>query len=39
MAEEKLTKKEILDRLKDPNLSSEEKDKLIEMLYEGIDIK
>ena len=36
---EKLSKEEILERLRDPDLSSEEKAELMEMLYEGIDIK
>lgn len=39
MENKKLTEKEILEQLKDPNLSDEEKDKLMELLYEGIDIK
>lgn len=37
--EKKLTKKEIMRRLGDPNLPGEEIAKLIELLYEGIDIK
>jgi hypothetical protein len=36
---EKLTKKEILKKLKDPDLTAEEKAKLTEKLYEGIDVK
>jgi hypothetical protein len=35
----KLTKKEILKKLKDPDLTAEEKAKLTEKLYEGIDVK
>lgn len=36
---EELTKKEILKKLRDPNLTTEEKNKLLEKLYEDIDIK
>ena len=36
---EKLSKKEIKEKLQDPNLSSDEKNKLVEMLYEGIEIR
>lgn len=36
--EEKLTKKEIMKQLQDPNKSSEEKADLVEKLYGGIDI-
>ena len=36
---EKLSQKEIKEKLQDPNLSSDEKNKLVEMLYEGIEIK
>lgn len=34
-----MTKEEILEKLRDPNLSNEEKNALIELLYAGIDIK
>ena len=36
---EKLSKEEIKEKLRDPNLPSDEKNKLVEMLYEGIEIK
>ena len=32
-------KKQIKKKLKDPNLSAEEKDKLMDLLWEGIDVK
>ena len=32
-------KKEIVKKLKDPNLPREEKNELIELLYEGIEFK
>ena len=35
----KKSKKEILKELRDPNTPESEKAKLLEMLYEGIDIK
>ena len=35
----KKSKKEILKELRDPNTPEQEKAKLLEMLYEGIDIK
>ena len=34
-----LERKEILKKLQDPNLTTEEKNKLLEKLYEDIDIK
>ena len=38
-AKKRIEKQEILKKLRAPNLSSDEKAKLIEKLYEGIDIK
>ena len=38
-AKKRIEKQEILKKLRGPNLSSEEKAKLMEQLYEGIDIK
>ena len=38
-AKRRIEKEEILKKLRDPNLSNEEKAKLMEKLYEGIDIK
>ena len=35
----KLTKKEIKEKLRDPNLSDDEKNELLELLWEGIDVK
>lgn len=35
----KLTKKEIKEKLQDPSLSSDEKNELVELLYECIDVK
>ena len=35
----KKSKKEILKELRDPNTPEQEKAKLLEMLYEGIDVK
>ena len=35
----KKSKKEILKELRDPNTPESEKAKLLEMLYEGIDVK
>ena len=35
----KKSKKEILERLRDPSTSEQEKSELLEMLYEGIDVK
>ena len=35
----KKSKKEILKELRDPDTPEQEKAKLLEMLYEGIDIK
>ena len=34
-----MTKEEILEKLRDPNLTNEEKNALIEQLYEGIEIR
>lgn len=38
-AKKRIEKQEILKKLRDHNLSSDEKAKLMEKLYEGIDIK
>ena len=35
----KKSKKEILKELRDPDTPEAEKDKLMDMLYEGIDVK
>ena len=35
----KLTKKQIKEKLRDPNLSSDEKNELLELLWEGIEVK
>ena len=34
-----MTEKEILEKLRDPNLSNDEKNALIEQLYDGIEIR
>ena len=36
---EKLSKEEIKEKLRDPNLPSDEKNELLELLYEGIEVK
>ena len=36
---EKLTKAQIKEKLRDPNLPNEEKNELVEKLYEGIEIE
>lgn len=38
-ATKKMSKKEIMKQLRDPKTSKAKKDKLMEQLYEGIDIK